>query len=165
MGLDITAYQGLKVTGATQEDDSEVVQFWANTDFPGREEGLSVDAYYAYEDSFKFRAGGYGGYNAWRNTLAKVAGYPESEVTSYGLPMKTYCAACWSGAQGPFAELINFSDCEGVIGPVVAKKLAADFAEFEEKARNEFDERGFVRYHDFKTAFEMAADNGAVAFH
>lgn len=73
--------------------------------------------------------------------------------------------AVWNGkANGEaFVELINFSDCEGVIGAEVAKKLAADFAAYQDKAGDKGD---FARvYASWRKAFELAADGGAVCFH
>ena len=78
--------------------------------------------------------------------------------------------AAWAnGAQGrPFFELIHFSDCEGIIGPKISAKLAKDFADNQAKADvYRVDEASWFRekYSDWRRAFEMAADNGAVEFH
>ena len=55
------------------------------------------------------------------NELATLAGYAGADDA-------------WERTDGPFWELINFSDCEGVIGPKTSAKLAGDFAAFQEKA-------------------------------
>lgn len=66
---------------------------------------------------------------------------------------------------GPFIELINFTDCDGAIGPLVAAKLAADFDAHAEAAKAS-SYPGFWRlYDDFRIAFHLAADSGAVHFH
>lgn len=159
MGLDITAYRKLEVVENPERDeDGDFVvdwetQFhpggsmdWSEKHFPGRGEGIESDKVYTYEDEFSFRAGGYSGYNLWRSQLEQFKG----EVA--------------------FQELIDFADNEGVIGPVVSKKLAKDFAKHETAAiqfakilgdRSEF---WLDRYQDWKTAFEFASDNGAVNF-
>ena len=72
-----------------------------------------------------------------------------------------------SGWNGPFVELINFPDNEGVIGPVVAAKLAKDFAEFEHRAEEYSasipDGTDWLEnYREWKCAFEMTAKDGAV---
>ena len=72
-----------------------------------------------------------------------------------------------SGWNAPFVELINFPDNEGVIGPVVAAKLAKDFAEFEHRAEEYSasipDGTDWLEnYREWKCAFEMAAKDGAV---
>ena len=179
MGLDITAFSDLKKLDVVLDEDGEPInpetrepidydlRVYANPDFPGRADGVEDRAHYTADDSFGFRAGSYSGYNRWRDELARLAGYPEVTVMSYGREQKTHCAACWSGQEGPFSELINFSDCEGTIGPVVSAKLAKDFADFQETA-DAFD--WSCKYHndlysDWRKAFEMAAKNGAVNFH
>ena len=69
--------------------------------------------------------------------------------------------------EAPFAELVNFSDCDGDIGPMVSRKLAADF----ERHRDEFyaytdDEYDRQRYEHFAAAFKVAGEqNGCVSFH
>lgn len=160
MGLDITAYSGLK------QDDGGEVSFCQMDCFAGREEGIQLGRRYQPEDEFCFRAGSYSGYNAWREQLAKLAGYPAVEHDAYGKKEQSHAAGCWVSDFGPFYELINFADNEGTIGPVVAKKLLADFEQFEEKAREHQDDGWFYEcYTNWKRAFKMASENGAVAFH
>ena len=65
----------------------------------------------------------------------------------------------------PFFELINFSDCEGILGAPVCAKLAADFAKYQERANTSHDEWWREKYAGWRRAFEMAADNGCVEFH
>ena len=75
--------------------------------------------------------------------------------------------SCWSGQQGPFCELINFSDAEGIIGASVSAELAKDFAEFQERAASfDWQHPHFKElYQQWREAFELASDNGAVRFH
>ncbi len=170
MGLDITAYKKLsKVESPVFDGDGqpeEGVRFYAEANFLAQAEGIEDRTVYLYGAAHRFRAGSYGGYNAWREELAKLAGYPQTPHRSrWSKETEMLCAAAvWNGAKGPFAELIDFSDCEGVIGPVVAKKLAADFAEFQPKA-DAIGDYFLERYNHWRKAFEMAADNGAVDFH
>ena len=108
-----------------------------------------------------FRAGSYGGYSTWRNMLAEAAGYDSADQV-------------WAGEfSGPFVELINFSDCEGYIGPHVSAKLLADFLEYRDEVEkyvseaygdgHEF-EYFMDRYDCWIGAFETASDNGVVVF-
>lgn len=169
MGLGITAYRNLTKIDAVFNADGEPIdpttreplhyedytQVHVNFDFPERADPLEDLAIYAYEDSMDFRAGCYGGYNGWRATLADLAGYTPTQA--------------WQGeAEGkPFLELVNFSDCEGAIGPIVAAKLAKDFAEWDERAkafRNPETDWFYDRYKLWRQAFEMAADGGVVKF-
>jgi hypothetical protein len=163
MGLDITAYRLLsKVENPELDEDGYPIAGhqwrcrrieYTDRDFPGRAAGLESQVIYAFTDSFDFRAGSYGGYNQWRDQLARLAGYASAED-------------CWSNHQsGAFWELINFSDCEGVIGRNVAAKLAKDFADFKEKAAAIGDQWFFDTYCCWEKAFIMASDSGAVDFH
>lgn len=120
---------------------------------------------YSYDNYYGFCAGSYGGYNGWRESLAKMAGYPSGKYEQYGKDWDSHCVACWEGQLGPFSELINFSDCEGAIGAKVAAKLAQDFAEHQQKVDAHPDDRFRRLYGEWRKAFEMAKDNGAVHFH
>lgn len=179
MGLDITAYEGLtKLEGvkyiegevynhsleALDYDDYALVAHH-NPYFPGRADDLDDKGVYNAADSFGFRAGSYGGYNAWRNQLAKLAGYPEGTYREYGRDWPSHCVACWDGAEGPFSELIHFSDCEGVLGAAVSKKLAADFAAFDDAAKATGDEHFYALFREWRKAFDMASNGGAVSLH
>lgn len=190
MGLDVTAYRRLTKLDAVYDADGEPIDpitretigydlyAFVNPDFPGSADELEHRAVYSAADSHHFRAGSYSGYNRWREGLAEIAGYPLGEYDKYGRKWPSHCIACWNGATGPFSELINFSDCEGVIGAAVSAKLAKDFADFQPhvdalERREDYFSEEFVRfrtrfrslYAEFRKAFEMAADGGAVAFH
>lgn len=175
MGLDIHAYRNaVKLDTKFFDEDGDPVdsngdaieydtRIYANPDFPGRETGVDHRAFYKAEHGSHARWG-YGRYNVLRNELAKLAGYPVGEYERYGTKYQSYCVACWNGEQGPFAELINFSDCEGTIGPVVAKKLAADFAEYQSKADAHESEQFRSFYAALSEAFTLAAEDGFVVF-
>lgn len=166
MGLDITAYQGLRLEPRAEVDEDGYPVEWSKyhaitksileyteKEFPGRTAGLSPGVY-SSTDQLGFRAGSYGGYNAWREWLAVQAGYSSAR-------------SVWeNNLTGPFTELISFFDCEGVIGPVVAAKLAKDFADHADKITGG-DYTGYdaQKYRDWRSAFEMAADGGCVDFH
>ncbi len=177
MGLDITAYRQLKLCNTlfdadgepidetTHEPISNYLKVFANSDFPGREEGLKDGGVYTYAEADEVLSMGYGYYNRWRETLAKLAGYPLTEHRAqFGFTHRTHAAACWEGATGPFSELINFADNEGVIGPVVAAKLARDFTAFDERA-NAVGDDFYRAYRELKRGIDMAADGGALDFH
>lgn len=171
MGLDITAYSKLVLApDAELDEDGYPVDydnhetFYENPDFPGRIEGITPKAVYKIEGDCSGLSSGYGSYSAWRDQLAKLAGYQVGQYKQYGRIAESHCVACWGGAKGPFAEQINFSDCDGTIGPVVSAKLAKDYAEFAAQAE-QVGGHFWEKYQEWKVAFETAADNGAVRFH
>lgn len=173
MGLDITAYSKLEqVDDAVFDEDADetidrvtgekIDAFLpcVNPDFPTRADNL-VDrgAYRVTGNPLSFRAGSYGGYNLWRDELAALAGFPDSGAK------RGHAESAWKAASGPFYELINFSDCEGTIGPLTSAKLARDFAEYQAKADAHPDAYFRELYRMWRKAFELAANDGAVDFH
>jgi len=171
MGLDITYYSNLKKIDCAFDDDGEPIgvidyfQAYVNPDFPGRADEIENKAVYSYDESDGFRAGSYSGYNAWRESLAKLAGYPEIDTEKIGIPCKRHDAGAWKAASGPFWEMIYFSDCEGVIGAAVSAKLADDFAKFQPLADSHPEEWFRNLYAQWFTAFNVASNSGAVSFH
>ncbi len=166
MGLDITAYSKLVPAPNAELDRDGYPVDWnshfnahkgvlafTEENWPGRSGGIAPGVY-TFGEALRFRAGSYGGYNAWRRDLTQLAGYASID-------------AVWSDAvtEGPFYELINFADNEGVIGAAVSAKLAKDFAEYAERAEA-FPDLWFVAsYQNWRKAFELAADGGCVDFH
>lgn len=174
MGLDISYYtrlkkadnQGFNRGGEPLDEDGFVLP--KNPDFRNREEGVDINAVYVGERAGSFPCGSYGSYNHWRNALAILAGY--APFPGEKNPKRSHSMTAWEVAtSGPFWELINFSDCEGTIGPVVSAKLAKDFADFDEQARvfdyNNLNPWFYEIYANFRKAFEAASDNGVVKFH
>lgn len=168
MGLDITAYSNLSPAPDEEVDEDgfpKLYDKYARADqetidhternWPGRTEGL-LAGIYSYSEAYKFKAGSYGGYNAWRSELSVVMTGLEAEDIWKSEAAKT---------TAPFYELISFSDCEGFIGPSVAAKLAGDFASHQAKATATGDDYFIARYADWRRAFELAADRGFVDFH
>lgn len=174
MGLDITAYcflekidcvfnaDGEPINPKTREYIASYFKPFHNSDFPGRADDIEVGAVYSYRKSMRFRAGSYGGYNRWREELAKLVGYPLTERESHGQIMKEHAAGAWQADSGPFWELINFSDCEGIIGSATSAKLAKDFASFTSLQWSSSSKADAAA--NFRAAFEIASQKGAVKF-
>lgn len=157
MGLDIVAYQGLTKTDAEENIHVSHDEFGYSSD-------LETGWYDCEGESFNFRAGSYSGYNSWRRALCEaIHGVSDVEF--------------WKDAENfigqPFYELINFSDCEGQIGPKVSEKLFQDFANPEnEKKFLDYCKTNFgtdyledfyqANWDDFKKAFEIARQGGLV---
>jgi len=171
MGLDITAYQhaGLlegnhKATDACWDleegsPDYHEHLYLANGSEESRE-GLKPLARPSGQ-SFDFRAGSYSSYNEWRSALCRaILGISDRELWEDTLKYRGR----------PFYELINFSDCEGVIGFIAARKLYQDFVAHEKKFTDYVggleDSEWFVtKYQDWKRAFDLAKEDGIVVFH
>lgn len=157
MGLDVSYYRDLSPIACDGEDCDHIRIYANDPAFEGREAPLTPGCYDG-EEVDGFSAGSYGGYNQWRAWLSMLAlGASPEDVWNN---RKTF-------AGKPFVELVNFSDCEGTIGPDVSKKLAADFATFDEKTREGMkDYHGYYeKYQEWRKAFEVATNNGAVCFH
>lgn len=178
MGLNITAYAGLKwyvpdgrelvilegngVDSLEYREEHDINELYIPPDCGGHAEGIQSKYFTLYCGVHSFRAGSYTAYSAWRETLARVAGYGVSNNV-------------WeNGLKGPFTELINFSDCEGTIGPVVSKKLYDDFTTNEKKLTLAVHLEDHVPfgidswlavYKEFIEAFRLASEDGAVQFH
>lgn len=160
MGLDITVYKGMHPSTKVDKDKINKVSFdyekfcfpgpsmeWSEKHFPGRGKGLDPYIIYSYEDCYSFRAGSYHGYNVWRDDLEEFA-----------------------EDNNQFKELIDFADNDGVIGPIVSKKLYNDFKDNKERAiaySKTFEDGNhwLEKYMDWEYAFKMASDCGAVFFH
>lgn len=167
MGIDVTWYSHVTPLHGLSDDAAEEMggtRFCANDDFPGREAPL-VGGWHTFQNHGDVLTMGYISYTHWRNWLAKIAGWP-SKADPFSSNEASHCVDCWDGAQGPFAELINFSDCEGTLGATVCSKLAKDFAEFDAKAAASGTGYYYEIYKRFRHATETAAaTRGAIRFH
>lgn len=107
--------------------------------------------------TWHFHGGSYSGYNVWRAALCQ---------TMLGVEV----AAIWADPDpyrdAPFFELINFADNEGYIGCEAAADLAADFAEYRDRAAATDPGvwQWFERYDTWERAFADAANGGMVEF-
>lgn len=130
MGLDICVYSNLNFVAtdeefAGKEDeayDKGYIHLYLNESSPDRSDGLKPGWYEVRERSC-FRAGSYSGYNNWRDLLAFCM-------------HKKHAEEIWANPDNskPFVPLINFSDCEGFIGPETSKVLHRDFETHRKKA-------------------------------
>ena len=172
MGLDVVAYSGIKKVAPEEYSGIDLVSddkweaiyehgwfipsiHWDC--FVNHSAGVEEVPYTA-ENEMSFRAGSYSGYNQWRNELAVFAGYDSAEfVWEMEHP--------WGK---PFVELINFSDCEGIIGPDLCQKLAKDFTTHHEDAvaysALSSDDYFIRTYTNFMDALTFVGDRGILVF-
>jgi len=165
MGLSITAHSKLgefvapEVSEEMEDEGGFIFLFVHKPESSNQSDGIKTGAYRVVDDCEKtrFRAGSYSGYNAWRNDLARIAGYP---APSNG----RHDRGAWEANGGPFWELINFSDCEGLVGPDTSAKLHNDFLTYGPASLRE-SEYFHDTYRSFKQAFLLASKGGFVKFH
>lgn len=169
MGLDITAFSNVRAIGPMPEDvdwdeiyDNDQRIIFVNPHFPLSGQGLLDNYIYDVSQSkaISFAAGSYGGYNVFRSLLAKAAGYDHEDAWSDEKDFQ----------EAPFFEIVNFSDCEGTIGPVAALHLYHDFVTHRDKFIEEVKDDTWknsriARYDFFTKAFRLASDKGFVIFH
>ena len=158
-----------------QDIEGSVWNFQPNTYFPEQSKGLPKGFGYGTGEEYSFRAGSYSGYGEWRDLLARVA----LDMGSEGVWNKIDSGEGYS--EIPFSEQLNFSDADGIIGPVASKKLYNDYVSYEKDIMKKLD-RYYLKYEDFeidgetyqwfkqkyndwKEAFRIASNNGAVIFH
>ena len=117
-----------------------------------------------------FRVGSYSYYGEWRKLLALSIGFENiGDIWKLGPYNEDV----------PFIELIDFSDADGSIGPIVSEKLYNDFENLQDKVFDFIDNLMFgvvkgnklsmtqvsdfkLIYEDWKLAFEVGRDNGLV---
>lgn len=162
MGLDISTLKNPKflVAYADAEEDEPVDPetgdyaslVWQDGDRP-QGDGFA-EGYYTGEVGHGFRAGSYSSYNYVREKLSELAlGVQPREVWEN--------PSAYEGK--PLYELVNFSDCEGFIGPKTSAKLLTDLNALDLGQLEEYPRRVAE---DFKIAFKEAADSGGfVRFH
>lgn len=140
-------------------EENNVASFYSNPEFPAHITGLDSNLFYRCTGKkMKFGAANYKEYAEFKNHLAIMTGYQSSEE----IFKKT----------GPafFSELINFSDSEGTIGPIICKKLYNDFKDNYDVAdmyfktiENKEDNRKFwIHYQNWCKALFVARHNGAI---
>ena len=163
MGLDATGYSNAKLLEVGDYDlldekyaDRDVVLAFVNPDFKSWRNQIKNKGIYEYGESAHVGIG-YSSHHTFRDILARIACGLENANDIWANPAKY--------EKSPFYYLINFSDCEGVIGSKYSAKLAKDFAEYQHAADN-VNIEWFRRYYaDWRKVFETAADNGFVDFH
>lgn len=165
MGLDITAYERVEKVPLPSDPDAAYdngIRQICSDGFDERLGSLEKDGWYSsLGEEIKFRAGSYSGYSWWRNALA---------VAALGVTAQHVWRHREQYVGKPFYELIDFSDCEGAIGPEVCAKLAGDFAENRERVlaclpKTDTHEYFASLYDEWAAAFALAASGGMVDFH
>lgn len=175
MGLDVVVFRNLKKIGKA-DNDRECVEGqwypgnsmrWSERYFPGRGEGIECDAIYEYEDYHSFRGGSYSDYNWWRKRLEVFSKLIKDRKMIESINVEPLLK--YESENNPFIELIDFADNQGVIGPIVSKKLYEDFIKYNKEAieySKSFEDGDYwlEKYNDWKEGFKFASETGAVEF-
>lgn len=174
MGLDITAYKNIKLNldqNFDWESDDRYRDYfkaYVNPDFPKQGSGIINEGIYIFDDITGMRAGSYSSYNDWREELAEFGNYvPVVYEVVKGIPETqnlSYQQGAVNAESGVFHELLNFSDCDGIINSEVSKKLYNDFVNNDSAAKLFSDDYFYAKYCEWKKCFEFASHNGAVVF-
>lgn len=149
MGVQFTAVSNARLVESGLDNDRSLdltgAYPWPVKGYEKRS-GEFVKGWYAGE-VLRGPAFSYSGYRAWREWLAALVDVTPEQV--------------WDTHQaGPFSELIDFSDCEGMLGTEVCAKLAKDFADHADLA----DGRGYDAevYQHMRRCFNAGAKAGFV---
>lgn len=153
MGLSCIAYHNIQEYMGEDEDGGKF--FYNHPAFPYAARDISENIRYTYEWSDGFLNCSYTTFGQWRRWLACSVGWDSFED------------AVSNGKLGdPFYELLNFSDCEGVLGTRVCKKLLKDFLTYEDKIKEccDNDDFFFIYYLQWIRGLEAASNQGCIEF-
>lgn len=182
MGLDISFYQAARMLPADAIinggiDEGKYSDGWVayvNPDFPAQADGLPERFAFAPEGEGRHARIGYWGYGHWQECVARSVGYPKAEpmadedamAAAYRERMP-HVTSAWRGHVGPLHALLNFSDCEGVIGPQTCATIAAELAEYRDRALAEMADnpRAAAFYDAVAEGFAIVGPTGFARFH
>lgn len=169
MGLDVSFYASATLVhgdlhpraltepkpGPTEECWDTFTVAYVNPDFPDQADGITHKSCWRTEGRSAHIHHSYSGYNIFREWLCKAVLGVAPEIV-------------WANPEQwwnqPLVPLINFSDCEGLIGPVTAQRLAQDFAQHRERLGADQDEGMVKRYDEWAAAFALVGPTGFVRF-
>lgn len=176
MGLDITAYKGIKLIDKPALDEygdilghaaNQVTISIGNSEW---EQGDDLEAgqVYTYENALSVFSVPYSSYGRLRDELARIAGY-KKVITGNAFddryPYQTTVCCEWDkGERGVFSELLCFADNEGEIGTKTCRKILNDLHTVSARANELSDDHG-IGYSFLVSCFEFAVVDGFVQFH
>ncbi len=165
MGLDVIAYRKIEAIDDGEREDEGTYIHAEN--FEGRLDGILPGYYNLQEPAEAHFRMSYGSYSRWRECLAQsvLAYAPIDSPTEDWQRRYPYTAhVVLEADSGPFYELINFTDCDGFIGPKTAQKLAAHFTLYESRLSEHYDKEFFKKFLTLKSVFLSVGPKGVVCF-
>ncbi len=163
MGLSIRAYSNITRVGNTPDDDDYDYNefFIVHGNSVHFEERSTYElGLYSFGGTEHVWEGSYSYYNALRERLAEIAGYPSRTCAEYREPSHQIGACFCKG--GVFWELLCFTDCEGILDAKTCTKLYNDFNTFNFPAAIDDSFTGW--YNKMKQALLMASTGGCLVF-
>lgn len=115
---------------------------------------MGLDIMVVKED-YGFRVGSYSYFNDFREEVARVVGFNLNEMVGFGGTIK------W-GDQA-FKELINHSDCDGILDSADCDSLTEDFKKYDERMKEWLSEEHYTTYTELMEAINKVADEEAVS--
>ena len=157
MIISIIAYSRIQPVRKLRPDEDwrsvcDGIVFPLHAAFPRHALEIEPMTVYAAVERFAFDAGWYSRYNRWLEQLARLTGIPHLDP-NWKVP-----------DSAPFAQLLQFTDCDATIGATVCRKLAADFADHTKLAAGQPERYFREQYALWRHALEAGADNGCVVF-
>jgi hypothetical protein len=163
MGLALVVYTNVKKADAYYCNEDEEVKssatgqymkenhFYARdvpAQWPGRSGIIEQGLVYTFDEKITILQETYSNYTQWRHFVRSAV---------------IVCAE----DKNAFSELINFSDCEGVLGTEVCTKLATDFKRHERLMMTQLKHDIWFTeiYNRLNEGFAKVGNNGIIAFH
>ncbi len=170
MGLDISVYSSwTPYDGEVKDWDHaeeimmtgiDLTHVYNMEGFASRAKGMPEWVVAKFVDSF--RAGSYGGYNRFRDTLCRALHGFGAKALWAMVDEELETHAMW--------QILHFSDCEGVLGTEVCRTLHAELEEHWDKVTAYFAQLDDGDYYQgllgtWRDAFKAASAEGFIGFH
>lgn len=149
MGLDVSVYTSIELCGPRECDFKAFV---IDDSWRWKIKNLRENGYYkgvCYNCGLSYS---YSTHKRFRMSLCKLVGFDSKDFTE----VPEY---------GPFSELIDFADNEGVLDWEVSEKLFEDFENYKELAKIELEKPWIDFYMQWGEVFKVAKNKGVVVFH
>lgn len=181
MGLDIRVYTNVKLVNSDFDDyedhvdnceEGNLTVLQPNEAFPLQGDGL-IEGAYSYEKCEHILSRSYSGWSILRDELAFAVGYtPITEFDLLGkgydtyqkeyILMRPYQAKAFTYKEGLLNEILNFSDCEGIINNRCCKKIYDDLLKVD---KNLLADYSLNTYTSLVEGFKLAStEEGVVQF-
>lgn len=186
MGLNIRIIKNLreiqKLENIEEHYENDDIVVGNNSGFQYQLGSLKNGSVYTGEHYDSFSAGSYSGYSLFRKSLLSLV--DDIDINEYWLTYGNFINEKYTNYhresklnrildetrqeniinvyQKPFIELLYFSDCEGIIGPEVCKKLYEDFVKYQEVAKEKMIDWHYEVYMNFMEGLKTVSESNGV---